>query len=186
MDNEDWDMADGEAEAEEAPTRATRQMATIQAILARKYLVERGARLKLINPIAFLQRQAASGGSTVVGGIDLRGITLDDLNQLLRSTAEPEEESAAADEEDDDEEDEYYRAFRNSGHSLYFRKVTEPQEPGVQLIHSGEFGRVGPKIKSRRKDLNIAKQLRSRASQARPRFCKEDYTSVRCSIYTAA
>ncbi|KAJ7837378.1 hypothetical protein B0H14DRAFT_1100582 [Mycena olivaceomarginata] len=160
MDNEDWDMADGEAEGEEAPTRATRQMATIQAILA-----------------PFLQRQAASGGSTVVGGIDLRGITLDDLNQLLRSTAEPEEEAGAAEEDDDDEEDEYYRAFRNSGHSLYFRKVTEPQEPGVQLIHSGEFGRVGPKIKSRRKDLNIAKQLRSRASQARPRFYKEDYTS---------
>jgi hypothetical protein len=41
---------------------------------------------------------------------------------------------------------------------------------------------VGNKIKSRRSDLNVAKLLRSRASQARPRFYKEDYTSVRCSI----
>jgi hypothetical protein len=41
---------------------------------------------------------------------------------------------------------------------------------------------VGNKIKSRRSDLNVAKLLRSRASQARPRSYKEDYTSVRCSI----
>jgi WD repeat-containing protein 23 len=83
-----------------------------------------------------------------------------------------------ASEEDDDEE-EYYRAFRNTNHSQYFRQVTEPQETGLQLLHSGDFGRVANKMKSRRSDLNIAKQLRSRASQARPRFYKEDFTSVR-------
>ncbi|KAJ6541801.1 WD40-repeat-containing domain protein [Mycena capillaripes] len=158
MDNEDWEMDSGEQpQATETPTsarqRATR--ATIQSILA-----------------PFLQRQAASGGSTVVGGIDLRGITLEDLNRLLR--AEPEEEEEA---DEDDDEEQYYNAFRNTGHSRYFREVTEPQEPGVRLLHSGDFGRVGNKIKSRRCDLNIAKQLRNRASQPRPRFYKEDYTS---------
>ncbi|KAF7347354.1 WD-REPEATS-REGION domain-containing protein [Mycena venus] len=160
MDNEDWEMESEEQPAAQT-SRATRQMATIQAILA-----------------PFIRRQAASGGSTVVGGIDLRGITLDDLNRLLRATEEPEAEATEGGEEDEeDSEDEYYRAFRNTGHAAYFNKVTRPQEPGVRLIHSGDFGRVGPKIKSRRKDLNIAKQLRNRASQARPRFYKEDYTS---------
>ncbi|KAJ6520392.1 WD40-repeat-containing domain protein [Mycena sanguinolenta] len=153
MDNEDWEMeADGEQPA--AP-RMTRSMATIQAILA-----------------PLLQR----GGSTV-GGIDLRGITIDDLNRLLGGSTEPEAEEEDAEEDEEDDEDAYFRAFRNTGHGSYFRKVTEPQEAGVKLIHSGEFGRVGPKIRSRRNDLNIAKQLRARASQARPRFYKEDYTA---------
>ncbi|KAK7063723.1 WD-repeats-region domain-containing protein [Favolaschia claudopus] len=156
MDNQDWDMEEAEQQPPtQTSARATRQMATIQAILA-----------------PFLRRQAGTGA---VGGIDLRGITLDDLNQLLRAT-ETEDESNA-DPDEDDEEDEYYRAFRNTSHNKYFEKVTEPQEAGVQLLHSGEFGRVGPKIKSRRNDLNIAKQLRRRASQARPRFYKEDYMS---------
>ncbi|KAJ7157164.1 WD40 repeat-like protein [Mycena filopes] len=157
MDSEDMEMPDGEEQTTqpESPSRATRQATTIQAILA-----------------PFLQRQAATGGSTRVNGIDLRTITLEDLNRLL-GAAEPEE----AEEDDDEDEDEYYRAFRNTGHSLYFKEVTEPQEAGVQLLHSGDFGRVGNKIKSRRGDLNIAKVLRSRASQARPKFYKEDYTS---------
>ncbi|KAJ7757545.1 WD40 repeat-like protein [Mycena metata] len=159
MDNEDLEMADGEAQTTQPqPTaRASRQVASIQAILA-----------------PFLQRQAATGGSTRVNGIDLRSITLEDLNRLL-GIGEPEE--AEEDEDDDDEEDQYHRAFRNTNHTLYFKEVTEPQEAGVKLLHSGDFGRVGNKIKSRRGDLNITKVLRSRASQARPKFYKEDYIS---------
>ncbi|KAJ7492078.1 WD40-repeat-containing domain protein [Mycena latifolia] len=161
MDNDDWEMADDEEQPAQTPrttfVRAQTQAATIQAILA-----------------PFLQRQASQGG-TSVGGIDLRGITLEDLNRLLRAT--PDEEEEAAEEEEDDDEDEYYRAFRNTNHSQYFQDVTEPQDAGLRLLHSGDFGRIANKIKSRRSDLNIAKQLRSRASQPRPRFYKEDYSS---------
>ncbi|KAJ7069044.1 WD40 repeat-like protein [Mycena belliarum] len=88
---------------------------------------------------------------------------------------EPEEEEAEEDD-DDDGEDEYYRAFRHNNHSQYFPEVTEPQEAGVKLLQGGDFGRVANKIKSR-SSLNVARQLRSRASQRRPRFYKEDYAS---------
>ncbi|KAJ7110375.1 WD40 repeat-like protein [Mycena crocata] len=91
--------------------------------------------------------------------------------QAILAHAEEEEE------DDDDDDEQYYRSFRNTKHKEYFREVTEPQEVGLKLLHSGDFGRVGNKIKSRRNDLNIAKLLRSRASQARPRVYKEDFTS---------
>ncbi|KAJ7455934.1 WD40-repeat-containing domain protein [Mycena galericulata] len=157
MDNEDWEMDGEEQPAQPARTnRAQSQAATIQAILA-----------------PFLQRQAAGG---TVSGIDLRGITIEDLNRLLRASPDAEEEEEAEEEGEDDEE-EYYRAFRHTNHSKYFREVTEPQEAGLRLLHSGDFGRVANKIKSRRNDLNISKTLRSRASQPRPRVYKEDYAS---------
>ncbi|KAJ7762387.1 WD40-repeat-containing domain protein [Mycena maculata] len=157
MDSEDWEMEDNGEQPTQAPRRAQSQAETIQAILA-----------------PFL-RQSASQGRPATG-IDLRGITLEDLNRLLRAAPEEEEEEEAVEEEDDDEE-EYYRAFRNTNHNKYFQKVTEPQEAGLELLHSGEFGRVANKIKSRRNDLNVAKLLRSRASQPHPRVYKEDYTS---------
>ncbi|KAJ6486064.1 WD40-repeat-containing domain protein [Mycena vitilis] len=160
MDNDDWEMdsEDRETPEQEEPSpRAARQLATIQAILA-----------------PFIQRQSAPGAGAA-GGIDLRGITLEDLQTLLRATSEEPTEEENDDAEDDGEQ-EYYNGFRNSA-SRYFREVTEPQEPGVRLLHSGDFGRVGNKIKSRRGDSNIAKFLRNRASQARPKLYKEDYAS---------
>ncbi|KAJ6611484.1 WD40-repeat-containing domain protein [Mycena sp. CBHHK59/15] len=54
----------------------------------------------------------------------------------------------------------------------------EPQEAGLRLLHSGDFGRVGIKARLRRNDLNIAKFLRGRASQPRPKYYKEDYVSI--------
>ncbi|KAJ6601263.1 WD40 repeat-like protein [Mycena vulgaris] len=161
-DNEDWEMAEEGEQPAQTPrstfVRAQTQAATIQAILA-----------------PFLQRQAANGAST--GAIDLRGITLEDLNRLLRASPELEVEEEEQPAEEEDDEEEYYRAFRNTNHAQYFQKVTEPQEAGLRLLHSGDFGRVANKVKSRRSDLNVAKQLRNRASQARPKFYKEDYTS---------
>ncbi|KAJ7070505.1 WD40-repeat-containing domain protein [Mycena amicta] len=116
---------------------------------------------------------ARQGGRT----LDLRGLTMADLNQLLRGTPDPADEEEEDDDEDDGDEREYRRALRQSSHKAYFKEVKEPQEAGVRLLHSGDFGRVGPKIRSRGNNLNIAKTLRSRASQARPRFYREDYTT---------
>ncbi|KAJ7664937.1 WD40-repeat-containing domain protein [Mycena rosella] len=120
--------------------------------------------------------RAQSQAAAIQAILARQGITLEDLNRLLRATPELEVEEEAAEEEEDDEE-EYYRAFRNTNHAQYFQAVTEPQEAGARLLHGGDFGRVANKMKSRRSSLNIAKQLRSRASQARPRFYKEDYAS---------
>ncbi|KAJ7292730.1 WD40 repeat-like protein [Mycena rebaudengoi] len=163
--SDDWEMEEEEAQPAPSPrtsfTRAQSQAATIQAMLA-----------------PFLQGRAAAGdGSGSAGGIGIRGITLEDLNRLLRAVPDPEPEEEEEADEEDDEEDEYHRAFRHGNHRHYFREVTEPQEAGLRLLHSGDFGRVGNKIKSRRNDHNVAKVLRSRTSQARPKYYKEDYAS---------
>ncbi|KAF7302962.1 WD-REPEATS-REGION domain-containing protein [Mycena kentingensis (nom. inval.)] len=148
------------AQSSSSYSSAQAQAATIQAILA---------------PF-LLQRQSAG-----LGG--LRTMTLEELNQLLRAASEvpddePEAELTEEDTEDEQDEREYQRTLRQSSHRAYFKPVTEPQPAGVQLIESGEFGRVGPKMKARRNALNIAATLRSREARARPRVYKEAYTST--------
>ena len=63
---------------------------------------------------------------------------------------------------------------------------TEPQKAGVELLMSGEFGRVGPKYRERGfpgvggGSRNLATLLRQRASSTRP-IPKEEFAEVRYS-----
>ncbi|KAF7307467.1 WD-REPEATS-REGION domain-containing protein [Mycena indigotica] len=152
MSNPVWNVESADDDSTTAPrqSRASTQAAALQALLG-----------------PLLQRQGAAG---------LRGLTIEDLNRLLTGEAQLEVDG---DDDDDDEEDDqhYQRAMHAQSHRAYFKEVKDPQEAGVNLIHSGDFGRVGPKIRARDHNFNIARTIRARASQARPRFYREDYTT---------
>jgi WD repeat-containing protein 23 len=81
----------------------------------------------------------------------------------------------------EDEETEYDTDWDDHASQVahqWFPEVTEPQKAGVELLSSGDFGRVGDKLRSRRNDLNIAKFIHKRSSQPIVIPCKEDYASV--------
>ena len=107
-----------------------------------------------------------------------------ELSRLLASSSSsfgPSRLTQTREDDDDDEgyvddEDTYYRSHRK--HTLWFKPHTEPQEAGTQLLMGGEFGRVGNRIGSMRKNTNISKLIRDRASQARPSIYKEDIANV--------
>jgi WD repeat-containing protein 23 len=121
-----------------------------------------------------------AGGGTQRGGarvINLSGISLQELSRLLNSAHVPlEEEEEVADEDDD--EDEYNSSFQHASHHKWFQPVTEPQEAGVELINSGEFGRVANRERVRRHDVNIAKVLKNRNRRPVPSLFKEDHAHV--------
>ena len=79
-------------------------------------------------------------------------------------------------DEDYVDDEAYYRGERK--HIQWFKPHTEPQEAGTQLLMGGEYGRVRDRIRSLRRNVNIAKLLRDRASQARPSIYKEDTANV--------
>jgi hypothetical protein len=60
----------------------------------------------------------------------------------------------------------------------WFSEVKEPQEAGLNLLVSGEFGRVGNKIRIRRKDLDFSRHLRDRTSHPRRVLHREDIIRV--------
>ncbi|KIY73538.1 WD40 repeat-like protein [Cylindrobasidium torrendii FP15055 ss-10] len=70
---------------------------------------------------------------------------------------------------EDEEDDEQYLPWSRRGHSLVpgdtFSPVKEPQEAGVNLLNSGEFGRVGYKEAARNSETpeqSITKLIRQR------------------------
>jgi WD repeat-containing protein 23 len=80
------------------------------------------------------------------------------------------------DDEDDEDEYEYYHAANK-----WFPEVTEPQQAGVELLRSGDFGRVADKLRSRRSDVNVAKLVYKRSMKPELVSYKEDYATVRIS-----
>lgn len=91
-------------------------------------------------------------------------------------------------EEDDDPEDNFYygwyRRPDSAPHKRWYEPVVEPQDTGVELIASGEYGRVAPKLNARHGVRNVAKMLNTRGTRTR-RTYKEDYTSVSfCPVLT--
>ncbi|KAF8665431.1 hypothetical protein AX16_000450 [Volvariella volvacea WC 439] len=140
----------------------------------------------LLNTLFSLQ---SGGSSTTSHSIRLAGVSLQDLGRLLASSGlmgrqvsvqidEDEGDDDNGDDgdddgQDDDFQDEYYP--RRNPHR--FAPVTEPQEAGVSLILSGDFGRIGPKIRARTGNPNLAKQLLNRATKPYHVLPKEDTTS---------
>lgn len=81
----------------------------------------------------------------------------------------------AIDEDDDDEDDddeEVVRGYPQARSQNWFPKVTEPQEAGLNLLASGEFGRVR-NILDRRHKRNMYDRLR-RTSVASRTVYRED------------
>lgn len=120
--------------------------------------------------------------------ISLSGISLQDLSRLLGGAPRtggalaPQEAHDDPDEEPDDDDDEYeddddYQP-NHASRRYVFPAVTEPQEAGVQLINSGDFGRIAPKIRARRESTNLAKRIFNRPQNPYGAQYKEDYTNV--------
>lgn len=86
---------------------------------------------------------------------------------------------AIDDDDDDDDEDDYSSAFpsRTRQTRNQYDEVKEPQQVGLELLMSGEFGRVGNKVRSRAGRQNLAKIIRGRAASTR-QMPKEDLAAV--------
>ncbi|EMD41857.1 hypothetical protein CERSUDRAFT_110417, partial [Gelatoporia subvermispora B] len=71
--------------------------------------------------------------------------------------------------DDDDEEEGHYRRHNNWDRSQdWWAPITTPKEEGLELLMSGEFGRVRHQVNSRNKDSNVARLLLNRGASARP------------------
>jgi WD repeat-containing protein 23 len=80
-------------------------------------------------------------------------------------------------EEDADDEEEYLDGtYRRS--QQWFPPVTDPQQAGLDLMMSGQFGRVGRKTCSRHRQGNIAKLIHHPPTRFRTAAYIEDMVSV--------
>ncbi|KAI0361487.1 WD40 repeat-like protein [Trametes cingulata] len=126
-------------------------------------------------------------------------LTMEDLQRLVAifggggrvSTAEllAEEEEGDdendpdyVDEDEEEEDEEAYDYYSSGAHTHWDRTrnwwptITEPQEEGLSLLMSGEFGRVEHQINSRNRKKNVARSLFNRSTSSRPTY-REDITS---------
>lgn len=133
-----------------------------------------------------MQADGTSGGSRT---FSLSGISLHHLTRLLRAASggngprlyfeqDDEEEDEGEVYEDDDGDDWVYES-RTHGRPPWYEEVTEPVKEGVELLYSGDFGRVGHKSRSQRKVASIAKRVLSQSSIAVPVSYREELASVR-------
>lgn len=88
--------------------------------------------------------------------------------------------SSIEDEDDEDEYEEHNPEDQNDYPSIHqwFPPVKEAQKEGEELLYSGDFGRVGIKIKTRANNSNLVKSVLNRAAQPIPNLNKEDLLSV--------
>lgn len=99
---------------------------------------------------------------------------------------EEDEEDEGMDFGDEDDDEDMYGYERVPMHrGKRHDEVREPQEAGMSLLFSGEFGRIKHQIRSRNKDGNMAKMLLSRGSKLRPAQ-REDLAAVSASEYGGA
>jgi len=59
--------------------------------------------------------------------------------------------------------------------------ATEPLEEGLELLASGDFGRIGIKHRTQQHNPNIVKKILKQRSRAIPVHIKEEFQSVRIS-----
>jgi DDB1- and CUL4-associated factor 11 len=118
--------------------------------------------------------------------ISLSGINLRDLVRFVRERAgdfPSVSSNYQQDEEEGDEDDEADEENNSEGPDDYysarhcFPPVKEAHN-GEELLHSGDFGRVGIKIRSRANNCNLVKSVLNRAAHPIPNLNKEDLLSV--------
>ena len=96
-----------------------------------------------------------------------------DLVRLLRTAPSraQDEEDAGNDDEDDSASSHWNRQW--------YPPHTEPQKRGVELLMSGEFGRVGNKLRSKKCSRNVSRLLLDRSCKSRGVLSREELSSVR-------
>lgn len=125
--------------------------------------------------------QRVAGGRGPSLNFGLRGITVADLRSLLNPGAldleDDEDDEDYRPDQDSDDESAYYDNYRPR---QWFPPVLEPQDEGVELLKSGDFGRVGTKMNGLYGSGNLARTIinRSTRPQPYPALYKEDYASV--------
>lgn len=122
--------------------------------------------------------------------ISLSGVSLQDLSRIIGSARGGAQtgrytfvsnvgEEDDFEDDDDDEEGDYFGATPTYAREAWKGpKITEPQQAGVELLNSGDFGRVANKTRARRNDANLAKLIFKRATELQPTSYKEDYANV--------
>lgn len=104
------------------------------------------------------------------------------LNALGRG-GDPAFHDTDEDEEDDEDDDYDYHHYAPFGTVVGAPwkgpETTEPQNEGVELLNSGDFGRVGNKARTRRNCINLANLILNRSRHPRPVSNMEDYAAVR-------
>ncbi|KAA1467844.1 WD40 repeat-like protein [Dentipellis sp. KUC8613] len=95
-----------------------------------------------------------------------------------RAAADEEQEDDEDDDEDYEEDESYWSPSVRRGPDLpeWARPPTEPQQEGVELLMSGEFGRIRPKVNVRGGQRSVARILQSRQTRTRSLY-KEDLIS---------
>lgn len=131
-----------------------------------------------------MQADGTSGGSRT---FSLSGISLHNLTRLLRAASGgggPHLYFDEEDEEDDDndaiyeDDDDWGYEIRAPGRPPWFEEVKEPVKEGVELLYSGDFGRIGPKSRSQRKTANIARHVLAQSHKAVPAPSREELVCV--------
>ncbi|KIM47605.1 hypothetical protein M413DRAFT_439274 [Hebeloma cylindrosporum] len=149
-----------------------------------------GSRLQdILSSLIALQSGEASQPSSPSGGASMRlsGITLQDLARLMdvgTATRVGNRVHIHADEDEEEDDEDYNGAedddsdgYRASAHQWY-APVREPQKAGLELLANGDFGRVGVKIRSRRKSHNISKPVLQKFYRPLPLTSREDLQST--------
>lgn len=163
---------------DEARIQAILESAHLFSILSHKPLIS-------IRHVAVMQIQ--SGGRSQ--STQLRGISIRDLAALLGSRTVP---LSLTDDEDDgdyisdnDDEEDYYYSHRVSSNNQrqWFPAVTEPQEAGVQLLQSGEFGPVAQKYRAKTNPGNVNRTLLRSAIHPLRQIPRQEVMSV-CISHT--
>ncbi|PBL00697.1 WD40 repeat-like protein [Armillaria gallica] len=93
------------------------------------------------------------------------------LLRLLQSLPDDDD-----DDDLDDDNDDYgdYEPTDSNQECWQSAPATEPQEAGVELLNGGEYGRIAPKIRSRRGERNLVKAITNRFAGHRSTLFKED------------
>ena len=122
--------------------------------------------------------------------MSLSGINLRDLARFVttpvssspretnrRQEEEEEEEGEGEGDYDSEEYDSEDQESHGSGHQ-WFPPVKEAQKEGEELLYSGDFGRVGIKIRSRANNGNIVQSVLNQTTHPIPKLNKEDLLTV--------
>ncbi|KAJ4002235.1 WD40-repeat-containing domain protein [Lentinula boryana] len=134
----------------------------------------------LLNLIAARNPSQSSifmGNSRTLAATAMASLLSADPDQELEGefiTDDENDDSEYQDDALDDDEENFYVTSRTG---FTYTPSTIPQAAGVKLIKSGEFGRVGPKIKARKNNRNLATILNRHLTSPYPAVYKEDYAA---------
>ncbi|KAF9531828.1 WD40-repeat-containing domain protein [Crepidotus variabilis] len=136
------------------------------------------------------ERHEQAGYTNENSGVTFSGITLQDVARLLSRRGasarllvneddEFEDEPEDFEEPEDPSEDELFRYTQTGRNSsgTWFPLAKEPQAAGLELLASGDFGRVGVKQRTQRSQINVVRAALNQRPRAIPLSDPEDLHS---------